>query len=173
MIKEVTIEYLLNEFEGEGIVAIGCGGDINEWFNGVNFILTSSKVTSKPQAIGDAYKFENDEVTCLLFPFPKDSDDFNIGRLAIVRLEYPWMKWWSDYKDNIVNIEYVEDVYNYDDDYYDEDDEDCPLFTPDDDEGCPVCGSYDVTYKPGLSRNVVAVCNHCGFVDCDFDESEV
>lgn len=174
MIRKVEfIDELLHEFEGEGLVCLGCGGDLNEWVDGVNNIMLSQGVTSHPKILGDAIQFEYEGLTNLLFPFPTDSDDFNVSRLAIVRLHYDWMKWWSDYKDNTLLTEtYEDDEDIFDDFYYDEYDEDCPLFTPDDDEGCPVCGSVDVIYKPGPSHHV-SICNNCGFVDCEFDESEV
>ena len=167
MIKDVTIDYLLNEFDGEGLVTIGCGGDSNEWYIGVNNILLEEKVTEKPQSIGCAYRFEYEGLTNLLFPFPKDITDFNVGRLAIVRLHYDWMKWWSDYKNNTLLTETDEEddddyYYDYNNDY--DDDDDCPVSTPEEDTHCPNCNSTDVVYGGREPGGIAVMCNHCGFL---------
>lgn len=174
MIKKIEfIDELLHEFEGEGLVCLGCGGNLNEWVDGVNNIMLSQNVTSHPKIFGDAIHFEYEGLTNLLFPFPTDSDDFNVSRLAIVRLHYDWMKWWSDYKDNTLLTEtYEDDEDIFDDFYYDEDDEDCPLFTPDDDE-CPECGSNNISLEPGLPGETMRVCQNCGNVECDFNEEDI
>ena len=179
MIKDVTIDYLLNEFDREGLVAIGCGGDINEWFIGVNNILLEEKVTEKPQAIGCAYRFEYDDITCLLFPFPEYVADFKVSRLAIARLQYPWMKWWSDFKDHILEQDGGyddEDDYEDDYEYYDDDDfedDDCPIITPEEPTECPNCNSTDVMYGGREPGGMAVMCNHCGFLFYEDDEGHI
>ena len=152
LLIDKEVKELVDEFKDDGIVAIGCGGDINGWFDGVNNILKDKNVTDNPQAIRRAYRFKYDDLTCLLFPFPEDVDDFNIGRLAIVRLDYPWMKWWSDFKVNQLRIEDLDDG-----------EEGC----------CPKCGSKNYTAGPGFPAEYIEVCHDCGYTDYQFNESEV
>lgn len=101
--KEVTKAEVL-EMKGEGLVCLGCGGEVKEWIDGVNEILCEEGVTSDTEYFKEVTKFEDGDLTCLLFLFTPDSV-LDIGKLAVARLKYAeWMKWLSDYRVNFGDI---------------------------------------------------------------------
>lgn len=90
-IQKISTEQLRRMGDREGLVLQGCGGDPQEWLDGINQILTE-----------EAYTFQHDGVTCLLFPF-KEGMAIEMGRLAMWRLQtHPLFggTWLSDYVPN-------------------------------------------------------------------------
>ena len=86
----------------EGLVLQGCGGDPQEWLDGINEILTNEGILKKGAGFEDAYTFRHDELTCLLFPFKEDME-LDIGKLAVWRLATHSTfggTWLSDYVPN-------------------------------------------------------------------------
>lgn len=53
----------------EGLVIQGCGGDLQEWVDGINEMLSMDEILQKDTKFEDVYSFRNGDVTCLLFPF--------------------------------------------------------------------------------------------------------
>lgn len=85
----------------EGLVIQGCGGDLQEWADGINEMLTEADILKNGSKFENCYAFENDNVTCILFPF-KDVQ-LDIGRLAMWRLQTHGQfgsTWLSDYVPN-------------------------------------------------------------------------
>ena len=86
----------------EGLVLQGCGGDLKEWLDGINDLLTEEGILRNGTAFTEAYAFPHDGLTNLLFPF-RDGVDIDIGRLAVWRLathEQFGGTWLSDYIPN-------------------------------------------------------------------------
>lgn len=86
----------------EGLVLQGCGGDLKEWVDGINGLLTESGILRNGTVFTEAYAFSHDGLTNLLFPF-EDRVDIDVGRLAIWRLathEQFGGTWLSDYIPN-------------------------------------------------------------------------
>ena len=86
-IKRINVKDLL-DYEGkEGLILQGCGGDPQEWVDGINEMLT------KQEILLDGTKFENencavfdnDGSTCILFQF-NEGTNLNVGKLAMWRL---------------------------------------------------------------------------------------
>lgn len=149
VIAEVFKDAILEMKGKEGLVCLGTGGDVIEWIDGVNGILYDEGITENQRYFSDVYTFidydiADDPINCIFFPFTKEKLD--LGRLAIVRLQYSWMKWFSDYvsqnigddspyvdEQDYEHSEYIyeDDDYECEDDatYYDEED-DCPISTP-------------------------------------------
>lgn len=103
-IKQVNIEELRKMKDREGLILQGCGGEPQEWLDGINEMLTESKILLN----GTKFKaenccvFENEGLTCLLFPFSEDVN-LDMGKLAMWRLQTHEKfggKWLSDYVDN-------------------------------------------------------------------------
>ncbi len=103
-IKKIRAEELRRMNGQEGLILQGCGGDLQDWVDGINDMLTKSDILLD----GTNFKsenclaFENEGLTNLLFPFSEDVK-LNIGKLAMWRLQTHSNfggKWLSDYVDN-------------------------------------------------------------------------
>ena len=70
----------------EGLVLQGCGGDAQEWIDGINEMLTEEKILLNGTKFSEAVRFQNDDVTCLIFKF-EENIKLDIGKLAIWRLK--------------------------------------------------------------------------------------
>lgn len=100
-IESVSLHDLRKMNDSEGLVLQGCGGDLQEWVNGINEMLTESGILQNESRFEKAYSFNNEELTCLLFPF--DDVQLDVGKLAIWRLrtrEDFGSTWLSDYVPN-------------------------------------------------------------------------
>ena len=100
MIKAVTLEDVKN-YEGEALVLRGCGGSLNEWFDGINEMLTEENILINGSKFSNCFTFDFNGLTCLAFPL-KDVE-INIGKLAIWRLQTRdnfGGIWLSDFVDN-------------------------------------------------------------------------
>lgn len=106
-IEKIEFETFKGLIKGrtEGIVMYGTGGDLNEWVEGVTKDLKDNgviKTTTLTELWASAYILtttggRNDLV--LLF---KDIGKFDIGKMAIWRLQFGECSWVSDY---VVNAE--------------------------------------------------------------------
>ena len=84
-IRQITKEQLRRMGDKEGLVLQGCGGDPQEWLDGIHEILTNEGILKKGAKFGEAYAFQHDGLTCLLFPF-KENMELDMGKLAVWRL---------------------------------------------------------------------------------------
>lgn len=105
LVTEITTDELRSMKGKEGLVLQGCGGDLDEWVDGVNEMLTESGILQNGTKFTDVYSFENNGLTNLLFPFDKNVN-LDIGKLAMWRIathEQFNAKWLTDYVDNFLN----------------------------------------------------------------------
>lgn len=103
-IKSVSLYDLKKMNKSEGLILQGCGGDLQEWVDGINDMLTERGILQNESRFEKAYTFNNENLTCLLFPF--DGVQLDVGRLAMWRLETRetfGSTWLSDYVDNRLN----------------------------------------------------------------------
>ena len=84
-IKEISIDELRRMNGKEGLILQGCGGDLQEWLDGINDLLTTEVVLLNGSKFDTIYSFQVGDHTNLLFPF--DDVELNIGKLAMWRLE--------------------------------------------------------------------------------------
>ena len=84
-IKQITTDDLRRMNDSEGIIFQGCGGDPQEWVDGINELFTENKILLNGTKFTDVYRFQHEPVTCLLFPFSLDVQ-LDIGKLAMWRL---------------------------------------------------------------------------------------
>ena len=75
----------LNEPDRNTVVLQGCGGDPQEWLDGINEILTNEGIIKKGTGFENAYTFQHEGLTCMLFPFKEDME-LDVGKLAVWRL---------------------------------------------------------------------------------------
>lgn len=87
-VKRINIKDLL-QYEGrEGLILQGCGGDPQEWVDGINKLLTergclcdNSKFNADNCAV-----FDKDGLTCILFEFTKKAKTV-FPRLSLMKLK--------------------------------------------------------------------------------------
>ena len=101
-IRTISTGQLRHMGDQEGLVLQGCGGDPQEWVDGINEILAQEGILKKGAGFEEAYTFRHDGLTCMLFPF-KENMELDVGRLAAWRLaSYSTFggTWLSDYVPN-------------------------------------------------------------------------
>ena len=99
--KDITLDELKTMRKHEGLIIQGCGGDPQEWTDGIQDLLTTEEILLDGDTFKDVFRFENEGVTCLLFDF-RDTK-LNVGKLAMWRLSTHGAfggTWLSDYLDN-------------------------------------------------------------------------
>ena len=99
--RKVSIQELRHMKDKEGLVLQGCGGDLQEWENGINDILTDQNILLNGTRFKNVMSFKNDGKTNLLFPF--EDAKINFGKLSMWRLQTHDRfggTWLSDYVEN-------------------------------------------------------------------------
>ena len=100
-IKHITTNDLRRMGNSEGLILQGCGGDLQEWVDGINEMLTEEGILRNGSKFTKCSSFEHGRLTCLLFSF-RDVD-IDVGRLAVWRLKTRntfGSTWLSDYVPN-------------------------------------------------------------------------
>ncbi len=100
-IKHISTDDLRPMGNTEGLILQGCGGDLQEWVDGINEMLTEEGILRDGSKFSECSAFEHDGLTCMLFPFKGVQVD--MGRLAIWRLKTHdafGSTWLSDYVPN-------------------------------------------------------------------------
>ena len=103
MIKRIKLAELREMKGKEGLILQGCGGDLHEWVDGINDLLTNANILLEGTKFDadDCRSFEQGELTCLYYPFDKVKLD--VGKPAMWRLrthEQFGGTWLSDYVPN-------------------------------------------------------------------------
>lgn len=101
-LMQISTSELRRLWKDEGVIFQGCGGDLNEWIDGVNQMLTEEGILLNGSTFSQVSVFQHEELTNLLFHFTEDVQ-LNIGKLALWRIatHEQWnAKWLSDYVDN-------------------------------------------------------------------------
>ena len=115
-IKHIDCYDLRTMGNKEGLILQGCGGDLSEWTDGINEMLTESGILKGGTKFTEVYEFQNEGLTCLMFPFD-DNVKLAVGKLAMWRLQTHDQfggTWLSDYVPNrlggFVGQENYEDI---------------------------------------------------------------
>ena len=98
MMRDITTDELRRMDDSEGLILQGCGGDPQEWVDGINELLTDAGILRGVEAFTDVRRFEHDGLTNLLFHM--DGVKLDVGKLAIWRLQTHERfggTWLSDY----------------------------------------------------------------------------
>lgn len=101
MIQEKTTEDLRHMTNEEGLILQGCGGDLQEWVDGINDLLTQEGILLNGTKFEHAATFQHDGLTNLLFSF--EGVQLNVGKLALWRIQTHSQfggTWLSDYVPN-------------------------------------------------------------------------
>ena len=100
-INQITLTDLRRMNGKEGLILQGCGGETQEWVDGINEMLTDKGILLDNTKFENVSVFKSDGVTCILYPF--ENVHLDIGKLAMWRLQsYTAFAgtWLSDYVDN-------------------------------------------------------------------------
>ena len=100
-VKQITTDDLRHMEDKEGLILQGCGGDPQEWVDGINGLLTEAGILLEGSKFENVSSFQHDGVTCLLFPF--EGAKLDGSRLAMWRLQTHEQfggTWLSDYVPN-------------------------------------------------------------------------
>lgn len=103
-IKSISLHELRKMNGSEGLILQGCGGNLQEWVDGINEMLTEAEILENGSKFTNCYSFQHDDLTCILFPF--EDMQLNIGKLAMWRIkthETFGGTWLTDYVDNKLN----------------------------------------------------------------------
>ena len=84
-IKQITTDELRRMDGQEGLILQGCGGDLQEWVDGINGLLTEAGILLDSSRFESVFVFQHQELTNLLFPF--DGVKLDVGKLAMWRLQ--------------------------------------------------------------------------------------
>ena len=101
-ITSITTDDLRRMKGQEGLILQGCGGDLSEWQNGINDMLTEEGILLEGTRFENVQSFQRGGITNLLFPFD-DSVKLNMGALAMWRINNYGRfdgTWLSDYVEN-------------------------------------------------------------------------
>lgn len=101
MIQEKTTEDLRHMTNEEGLILQGCGGDLQEWMDGINDLLTQEGILLNGTKFEHAATFQHDGLTNLMFSF--EGVQLNVGKLALWRIQTHSQfggTWLSDYVPN-------------------------------------------------------------------------
>ena len=100
-ITAISAEKLRTMEAQEGLILQGCGGDLQQWVDGINGLLTDAGILLDGSRFENVSTFRHGEVTNLLFPF--EDVKLDMGRLAMWRLQTHEQfggTWLSDYVPN-------------------------------------------------------------------------
>lgn len=100
-IHAISTDSLRRMNDREGLVLQGCGGDLQEWLDGINEMFTENGILKDGTKFQDISSFEYDGLTCLLYPF--EGVKLDVGKLAMWRLQTHATfggTWLSDYVPN-------------------------------------------------------------------------
>ena len=100
-ITTITTDDLRKMDSKEGLILQGCGGDLQEWLDGINEMLTDAGILLDGSRFESASVFQHNGLTNLLFSF--ENVELAMGKLAMWRLQTHGQfggTWLSDYEPN-------------------------------------------------------------------------
>lgn len=113
-IKEISIDEVMKFKDDTGLVLQGCGGDLQEWVDGINKMLSDARILIGDRKLNRVYTFKAFGLINLLFMWV--DEDCDIGKLAMWRLKYRHQfgaMWLDDYIDNYIKTEEEDDGIPY------------------------------------------------------------
>ena len=96
-ITRIEAHQLRNMENHEGLVIQGCGGELREWADGINEMLTEEDILKNGSRFEKCYAFKNENLTCMVFPF----EDVQLAMWRLQTYDQFGGTWLSDYVPNI------------------------------------------------------------------------
>ena len=84
-IERITADDLRDMEHQEGLVLQGCGGEAQEWLDGINDLLTQDGILQNGSRFETVKVFQHDGLTNLLFPFENIQVDMGNWRCGVCR----------------------------------------------------------------------------------------
>lgn len=110
--KTITTNELKAMEQSEGLILQGCGGELQEWVDGINNMLTEAEILKNGGRLSDVSVFEHNGLTNLLFSFDNVKPyELDMGKLAMWRLathDNFGGTWLSDYRANQLGMHEME-----------------------------------------------------------------
>ena len=110
-IQNITPDDLRQMQDQEALILQGCGGEPQEWLDGINDLFTNEGILLNGTRFQNCSVFEHNNLTCIMFPF--DGVELNIVKLAMWRIQTRGNyggTWLSDYIPNYLdNPDYAEE----------------------------------------------------------------
>ena len=109
-VQQIDVHEIRSLNAMDGIIFQGCGGNLQEWVDGLNQLMTQEGILRNGTQLTEAYTFNHEGLTNLLFPF-KEGMDIDFGRFAMWRLathEQFGGTWLSDYISNRLDADIEE-----------------------------------------------------------------
>jgi len=100
-IPKITADDIRKMVNSEGLILQGCGGDLQDWVDGINKMLTEVGILKNGDKFKDVSAFEHNGNTNMLFKM--DGVNLDVGKLAMWRLQTHSQfggTWLSDYVPN-------------------------------------------------------------------------
>lgn len=100
-VNKITTDDLRRMGDKEGLILQGCGGDLQEWMDSINEMLTEEGILLEGTVFRNCSAFEHENLACLLFSF--EDAKLDVGKLAVWRLKTHGEfggTWLSDYVPN-------------------------------------------------------------------------
>ena len=87
-IKNIKMRDLLGYKGREGLILQGCGGDPQEWVDGINNLFTEENILLEGTEFDseNCAVFDDNGITCIFYEFT-DNVKINMGKLAMWRIE--------------------------------------------------------------------------------------
>ena len=82
-IERITADDLRDMEHQEGLVLQGCGGEAQEWLDGINDLLTHDGILQNGSRFETVKVFQHDGLNNLLFPFENIQVDTSICRMTM------------------------------------------------------------------------------------------
>lgn len=100
-IEIITTEDLRKMSDTDGLILQGCGGELQDWIDGINNMFTENGILLNGSKFEKVYAFKNGNLTNLLYPL--DDVELSNGKLALWRITTHsqfYGTWLSDYVPN-------------------------------------------------------------------------
>ena len=104
--RRITTDALREMRGQEGLILMGCGGNLAEWEDGINDWLTEEGILLNGSKFENVVAFPYQNMVCLFFSMA--DVELDIGKLAIWRLkthEVFGSTWLSDFRVNQLGME--------------------------------------------------------------------
>ena len=85
-VKTIATDELRKKFQEEGLILQGCGGDPQEWVDGINEMFTKEGILLNGTKFQNCSVFEHDGRTCILYPFGEGVDGWYLGTADLTAL---------------------------------------------------------------------------------------
>lgn len=113
VVKKFQLSQDNNGYFGDGLVFIGCGGSLQEWYDGILNMLKLEEIADDDDFNQPSYIVTDEGRIDFILPFkqPLTSTNIDFDKLALWRIRFGPCKWLSDYCVN--TVEDPDETFNH------------------------------------------------------------